>query len=111
MQVTKTRKGVLPFASAHNEFDNAFDLTRYQGQIALGRNHQLAPFLLFYHLFWDAIENPSQRQSEFFEENGYEYETYAEYDPDTCIMHTNYPACPHRDYHHIHQTCPVCGSN
>jgi hypothetical protein len=55
-----------------------------------------------------AVLSPGEWVREWFEENGYQYETHAKFDPDTNTILTNYLPCPSRYFHHIGSTCSVC---
>jgi hypothetical protein len=56
-----------------------------------------------------AVLSPGVRVTEYFEENGYEYETYAIYHPVDNTIHTNDIRCPNYCHHHLGSTCGVCG--
>jgi len=55
-----------------------------------------------------AFASPNVRISRYHEENGYEYETFAIWNPETKIMVTS-RYCTHSSGHHIGSTCGVCG--
>ena len=55
-----------------------------------------------------AFTQPNVKVNRYFEENGYEYEMFAIWNPETRIMETTLP-CTHSPWHHIFQTCKVCG--
>lgn len=66
------------------------------------------------HCHWllrAAVDMPGMMQ-EWTDEEGSRKITYrAYYDPDTKVMHTNYPGCPRSNHHHLYQTCGVCGQH
>ena len=55
-----------------------------------------------------AFATPNVRISRYFEENGYEYELFANWNPETRIMETS-RYCTNVSGHHLGQTCGVCG--
>jgi hypothetical protein len=56
-----------------------------------------------------AVLKPGARVVEYSEENGYEYETYAIFNPKENTITSNWYGCPNRCSHHVGSTCPVCG--
>ena len=55
-----------------------------------------------------AFASPNVEISRFFEENGYEYEMFATWNPETRIMRTS-EYCTNVHHHHLGSTCGVCG--
>ena len=55
-----------------------------------------------------AIQNPGVLQVRYHEENWYEYEDRATYDPENNTMTTNL-YCPFSYGHHVGSTCSCCG--
>lgn len=59
--------------------------------------------------FKRALENPGVTVRTYFEENGYEYEWRATWNPETMELRTNRGGCPFAYSHHIGSTCSCCG--
>jgi hypothetical protein len=103
---TKTPRGILPMATKHSEWKNVYNFGKRNilsliesRDTSLGITQQMR----------EAIRNPGVRQVHYQEENGYEYETYAIYDPKTNSITTNWIGCPRSAWHHIGDTCNMCG--
>jgi hypothetical protein len=56
-----------------------------------------------------AVLKPGKWVRRWFEENGYQYEDHAKYDPKTNTIQTNDICCPSVCWHHVGSTCGVCG--
>jgi hypothetical protein len=56
-----------------------------------------------------AVLKPGKWIRRWFEENGYQYEDHAKFDPETNTIQTNYISCPSSYNHHVGDTCKVCG--
>jgi len=100
---TETRKGKLPFASGHASKGWTLNFKGRDLSKEVRKKYNPLP-----HLFNQAIDNPGVKQSYFFEENGYEYEAHATWDPETQTMLTN-QVCPYRYGHHVGSICSCCG--
>ena len=98
-------RGVLPRANGHSESKNVyrFGPRNLVETINAKYSHYIGGILK------KAVLNPGVRVTEYCEENGYEYETYAVYDPKENTITSNYYGCPSRCNHHIGSTCSVCG--
>lgn len=95
-------RGLFPKATGYNETMNVYrfgsrDLIQGIEDRCIGG------------IFRKAVLQPGVRVEEHFEENGYEYTTYAIYDPKENTVTTNYAGCPSRFWHHVGSTCSVCG--
>lgn len=56
-----------------------------------------------------AVQNPGVWIRRWFEENNYQYEDHAKYDPETNTIQTNDIRCPSSAWHHVGSVCDVCG--
>lgn len=99
-------RNILPVAScSSHEFDHTFKFGP--------RDLQKDAVDEFYHylggILRKAVLSPGEWIREWFEENGYQYESHAKYDSETNTIQTNYICCPSSAWHHIGSTCSVCG--
>jgi hypothetical protein len=88
----------LPRATAHNESRHTFNLNGLS-------DGSLSSYML------QAMKQPGERFSRWFEESGYEYEYWYIYHKDTNMMETNDFRCPISYNHHLGTTCRVCGQH
>jgi len=103
---TDMRKGRLPFAPKASEgYTLNFKGRRMMDQVRTETN-KYGNFLPM--IMQKAIFNPGVRQSYFFEENGYEYEKHATWNPKTETMYTTM-YCPYYYNYHIGSYCSCCG--
>lgn len=114
--LTTEPKGKFPLAAAHAKSVSHFDMLYYKDVIErVQRQGSVSDLdLCVYHfgpVIWEAVRNPGQRISRYFEENCLEYEWSATFNPATFVVETNYIVCPNRDHHHLGKVCPVCNVN
>jgi hypothetical protein len=103
---TDKPRGVLPRAEGHSKWANVYKFGK--------RNMPQEVEDDIYHtgvggILKKAILQPNVRVVEYHEENGYEYETYAIFDPVANTVTSNYFGCPRSSSHHIGSTCGCCG--
>lgn len=98
-------KNKLPRATGHDKWKNEyrFGPRNVRAGVVERNNSYLGGILK------QAVLNPGKRVVMYNEENGYEYETYAIYDPAENNIITNWYGCPSSSGHHIGSTCGVCG--
>jgi hypothetical protein len=94
-------RGVLPRATGLPDFPFQFHKTT-KAQL-LDKYSSISRF------FKQAIQNPGVTQYNYFEENGYEYESRATYHEDTNTIIANTYVCPYSYNHHVGSTCGCCG--
>ena len=103
---TDKPRGILPFAKKNSEFKNVYNFGKRDLSAlvedkyrSLGITQQMR----------EAVRHPGVRITHYHEENGYEFETYSIYDPKTNSIITNWYGCPRSAWHHIGETCDMCG--
>lgn len=104
--IGNSARNVLPRAKGFSEWKNEYKFgpRNIQTEIKAEVHMQYLGGILK-----QAVLRPGQRVVQYFEENGYEYETYAIYDPSTNTITSNHFGCPNMCSHHIGSTCGVCG--
>lgn len=98
-------RGVFPRAEGHSEMKNVYRFG--PRDLVASINDKYSRYLG--GILKKAVLNPGIRVLEYTEENGYEYETYAIFDPTTNTIESNWFGCPSRYGHHVGSTCSVCG--
>jgi hypothetical protein len=99
-------KNKLPRAKGHDEWKNVYKFGKRDmpKEVAEDKYHTGISGILK-----QAVLHPGDRVVRYCEENGYEYETYAIYDPVANIITSNYFGCPRSSSHHLGSTCGCCG--
>lgn len=98
-------RGILPRAKGHSLWENVYRFG--PRNLTASVNDKYSRYIG--GIFRKAVLSPGVRVVEYSEENGYEYETYAIFDPVENTITSNYFGCPSRYWHHVGSTCSVCG--
>ena len=103
--IGKPPRGVLPRAEGHSEWKNVYKFGPRNLQETI--NDKYSSYLG--GILKQAVLHPGDRVVAYHEENGYECEDYAIYDPAINTITSNSFGCPSRYWHHVGSTCSVCG--
>ena len=99
--MNKTPKGVFHLVKGSPEFQNVY---------SFGDRDLCCAYDTYLNwMYKEAVQKPGEQVVYYHEENGYEYEYYAVFDPITNTITTNFSHCPSYCSHHVGSTCPVCG--